>query len=116
MNYESHKTASAQVKLTMPDENRFTLIFQEFKVPEKKFLIGAISFFLIFCLILFSISSHNAPKQSSVIKLKTSIPNLNSKHLKLVDEIIRGQFKYGTWRDINSELAGTKIKSYIQIP
>ena len=23
MNYESHKTASAQVKLTMPDENRF---------------------------------------------------------------------------------------------
>ncbi|MBU2968917.1 hypothetical protein KO527_06110 [Pseudoalteromonas sp. C2R02] len=116
MNYESHKTDSSQIKLTMPDDNRIALIFQDFKVPEKKFVVGAISFVLLCCLTLFSILSHHAPKQSSIIEIQTSMPSLNSKHLKFVDGLLRGQFKYGTWRYINSELAGSKIKSYIQIP
>jgi hypothetical protein len=116
MNFENHKTASSQIKLTMPNEHRMALIFHDFKVPEKKLLIGAMIFIFLLCFILLSTLSHDTPKNKSVIQVPVSIPKLNTKHLKFVDGLIRGQFKYGTWHYINSELTGNEIKSYIQIP
>jgi len=121
MNYQNHKIAASQVNLTMPNESWISLTFNGIKNVEKRFLLAAISLALLICIVLSLMLTSNMPTNStnstnSTLKVAVQINTLGNKHLKFVAELLSGQFKYGSWRYINSELTDNKIKSYIQIP
>jgi len=116
MKFKNQEIGTSQVKLTMPNENWFSLSYHDFKFPEKRLLLLTLPIIFLLYFVFSFLLSNNYQKQKNIPKTQILVSTITKKHQDFVDVLIGSQFKYGTWRYINSEIKDNKIKSYIQIP